>query len=131
MSQENVERYHRLLAAWNQGDIDELVARAFDDVVIHTALAGVEGDYRGHNGMRRWWHDFHDVFPDWHAEALVVRAAGDATVAQLHLTGHGGGSGAPVNQTMWHVTRWQEGRAAQISRYDSEAEALEAVGLSE
>jgi ketosteroid isomerase-like protein len=131
MSQENVERYYRVLDAWNRGDVDDLLGLMSDQVEVSTALAGVEGSYSGHDGVRRWWQDFHDIFPDWHAEALTLRALGDATVAQLRLTGHGGGSGAPVDQTMWHVVHWRSSKAVRISRHDSEPEALEAAGLRE
>ena len=24
--------------------------------------------------MRGWWHDFHDMFPDWHGEIEDIRA---------------------------------------------------------
>ena len=102
-----------------------------DRVEILTALAGIEGSYRGHQGVRRWWQNFHDVFPDWHAEALTVRAIGQATVAHLRLTGHGGVSGVPVDQAMWHVVQWRSTKAVRISRHDGEPEALEAAGRSE
>jgi ketosteroid isomerase-like protein len=131
MSRENVERYYRVLEAWNLGDVDGLVGLMSDHVEILTALAGIEGSYRGHDGVRRWWQDFHDVFPDWHAEALTIRALGHATVAHLRLTGHGDGSGAPVDQTMWHVVRWRRGKAVRISRHDDEPEAIQAAGMSE
>jgi ketosteroid isomerase-like protein len=131
MSRENGELYHRLVDAWNRGDVDEVVGLMDDAVEISTILAGVEGAYRGHEGARRWWQDFHDVFPDWHAEVLNVTAGGDATLAQLRLTGHGGESGAPVDQVMWHVVRWGNGKAVRISRHESETDALEAAGLRE
>jgi hypothetical protein len=130
MSQENMEQaYRATLRAWNQGDLDEFVSGMAEDVVILTAIGGVEGEYQGHEGARRWWKDFHDVFPDWHADLLTIRTVGKATVAQLRLTGHGGASGVPVDLTMWHVVQWRDGIAVQISRHDTEAEALEAVGL--
>ena len=132
MSQENVEdAYREVVTAWNQGDLDGLVERTADDVVVHTALGGVEGEFRGHAGVRRWWEEFHDVFPDWRVEVLSLRALGSATLAQLRQTGHGGESAAPVDQTLWHVVHWRDGKASRISRHDTEAEALEAVGLSE
>ena len=127
MSQENVERYRQILDAWNRGDVDAIVRASASTVEIFTALAGVEGNYRGHEGVRRWWRDFHDVFPDWHAEPVEIRAAGDATLAQLRLTGHGGESGAPINELMWHVVHWHDGKSVRISRHDSEAETLEAA----
>jgi ketosteroid isomerase-like protein len=132
MSRANLAAYRAVLEAWNRGDLDSLVGLLANDVVILTALGGVEGEYRGHDGARRWWHDFHDVFPDWHAELCGLRqAGGEVTIAKLRLTGHGGASGAPVDYTMWHMVRWKDGAAVHISRHDTEAEALEAVGLSE
>jgi hypothetical protein len=83
MSPENVERYCRVLDAWNRGDVDGILGLTSDQVEISTALAGVEGEYRGHDGVRRSWQDYHDVFPDWYAEALTVRAPGEATPACL------------------------------------------------
>ncbi|MEA2346882.1 MAG: SnoaL-like polyketide cyclase [Thermoleophilaceae bacterium] len=132
MSGEKLEQvYYELVEAWNRGDLDALVGLMAEDVSISTALAGVEGGYSGHAGARRWWNDFHDVFPDWHAEPVTVRAIGEATVAQLRLTGHGGESGAPVDLTMWHVVNWRADAAVRISRHDTESEALEAAGVSE
>ena len=134
MSQKNVDQlYREILDAWNRGDVEYIVDRAADDVVIDTTLAGVEGshNFRGHEGIRRWWSEYHDVFPDWHAELLTLRAIGESTVAELRVTGHGRGSGAPVDWTMWHVVHWRDGKSTHISPHDTEAEALEAVGLSE
>ena len=132
MSQEKIEQAYRgVVLAWNQGKVDLLVDQMAEDIVIHTALGGVEGEFRGHDGVRRWWKEFHDVFPDWHVEVLTLRSIGQATLAQLRQTGHGGESGAPVDQTLWHVVHWRDGKAARISRHDSETEALKAVGLRE
>ncbi len=132
MSQENVERYYRVLDAWNRGDLDLVLGLMSGHVEIFTALTGVDGEsYRGHVGVRRWWQDFHEVFPDWHAEAVTVRALGHATVACLRLTGHGGASGTPVDQTMWHVATWRDGRAVRLSRHDREPEALAAAEVWE
>ena len=131
MSQENIRLYSKALGCWNRGDVDGFVELMSPEVEIFTALAGVEGSYRGIDGARRWHADFHDIFPDWHAEPLSVRSRGDATIAHLRATGHGGSSGTPVEQTMWHVIHWRDGKAVRISRHESEEEALEAVGLSE
>lgn len=54
----------------------------------------------------------------------------DATIARLRARGHGGESGAPVDQVMWHVVRWREGKAIRISAHESEADGLKAAGLS-
>ena len=93
MSQENVENYRRAAAAWLRGDFDATLAFADEDAEIISAVFIMEGSYRGHEGVRRWWQDLHDTFPDWDAEVGEVRALGDATLAVLHIRGHGGESG--------------------------------------
>ncbi len=98
---------------------------------IISAVFIMEGSYRGHEGVRRWWQDLHDTFPDWDAEVGEVRALGDATLAALHVRGHGGESGAPIDHTMWHLAHWRNGQMVRLSSHDSEAEALEAAGLRE
>jgi hypothetical protein len=69
------------------------LAFADEDAEIISRVFIVEGSYRGHEGVRRWWQDLHDTFPDWHAEVGEVLALGDATLAVLHVRGHGGESG--------------------------------------
>jgi len=131
MSQENVERYRRAAAAWTRGDLDAAMAFADEDAEIISAVFLMEGSYRGHEGVRRWWQDLHDTFPDWDAEIGEVRALGDATLAVMHIRGHGAESGAPIDRTMWHLAHWRNGRIVRLSSHDSEAEALEAAGVRE
>jgi ketosteroid isomerase-like protein len=131
MSQENVESDRRVVAAWLRGDLDAVLPFVDEDVENISRLFIMEGSYRGHEGVRRWWQDLHDTFPDWDAEVGEVRALGDATLAVLHVRGHGGESGAPVDQTMWQLVHWRNGQMVRVSSHDSEAEALEAAGLRE
>ena len=98
--------------------------------LARVAMEG-ESSYRGHDGVRRWWKNLLDVFPDWNIEVLEVRDLGDVTVADLRVRGHGAGSGAPSNR---RSGRWPGGGAGSASggaSSSTRAEALEAVGLSE
>ena len=131
MSQENVENYRRAAAAWLRGDFDAALAFADEDAEIISSVFIMEGSYRGHEGVRRWWQDLHGTFPDWDAEVGEVRALGDATLAVLRVRGHGAESGAPIDHTMWHLAHWRNGQMVRLSSHDSEAEALEAAGLRE
>ena len=63
MSQENVENYRRAAAAWARGDLDAALAFADEDAEIISRVIIVEGSYRGHEGVRRWWQDLHDSVP--------------------------------------------------------------------
>jgi ketosteroid isomerase-like protein len=129
---DNVDMYRQVVDAWNRGDVDVLLTFMNDDVEVSTFLTAIEGDsYAGHRGVRRWWQNFHDMFPDWHARIEDLRGIDDATLARLRMTGHGRDSGAPVDQQMWHVVRWREGKISRLTSVRTEPEALKAVGPEE
>jgi ketosteroid isomerase-like protein len=131
MSQENVELTRRAFEAFENRDLDGLLAMLDDDVEAFPILAGMEGGYRGHDGIRRWWAGLTGTFPDFRAEVVEVRDFGDLTLAVLRLRGHGVESDTPVDAAAWHLSRFREGKCTGWSVYGSESEALEAVRLSE
>jgi ketosteroid isomerase-like protein len=131
MSQENGELSYRTFDAFNRRDLDALLALMDGDVEIVSRLIPMEGRYYGHEGVLRWQQNLNDVFPDWHGEPSEVRDFGDFTMAAVRVRGHGGESGVPVDQVIWQVGEWRNGKLVRLSSHDSEAEALEAVGLSE
>ena len=55
MSQENVELYRRATQAFNDRELDAFLALMDADVEAVPRIGAVEGDYHGHDGMRRWW----------------------------------------------------------------------------
>ena len=42
----------------------------YADVEAVPILSGMEADYHGHAGIRRWWENLLDVFPDFEAAGL-------------------------------------------------------------
>ena len=131
MSQENVDLTRRAFQAFDDRDLDALLAMLDEDVEAFPILAGMEGGYHGHDGVRRWWTSLLGTFPDFDAEVVEVRDAGDLTVTALRAKGHGSGSDTPFVTAFWQVSRFRDGRCIGWRVYTSEAEALEAVGLSE
>jgi ketosteroid isomerase-like protein len=131
MSQENVEAHRAALEAFNRRHLSAFLALMDPEVEAVSQLAAIEGSYHGHAGIRRWWENVSEALPDWTAEAVEVRAHGEFTIAALHSHGHGAGSGIPITQDIWNVARWRDGKALWWATYQSEAEALEAVGLRE
>jgi hypothetical protein len=71
------------------------------------------------------------TFPDFHTEVVLVRDLGHVTLAELHNRATGVESNTPVEQRSWHVTDWRARTIVRWTTYESEAEALEAVGLRE
>jgi ketosteroid isomerase-like protein len=132
MSQENVEAVYRAYDAIRRHDKPGFIREQHPDVegVIHVMQA--EGAvYRGHSGMRRFLDELLSVFPDWHPEVVRVIDYGDTVLAEIKTAGRGARSGLAVEQALWQVIRFRDGKAVWFHGYGSQADALEAVGLSE
>jgi ketosteroid isomerase-like protein len=131
VSQENVELLRRGVQAVNDRDLDGLLAMMDDDVKAVPIMAAMEGDYHGHDGIRRWWAGLLGAFPDFNAEVVEVRDLGDLIVAALRLRGRGAESDTPFDAAAWHVSQWRLKKCTLWRVYATEAEALEAAGLPE
>ena len=94
------------------------------------ALEGL-GPYRGHDGVRTWWHDSFAAFPDLSVEAYEVRDLGHLAFVHGRLRGQGAGSGAPFERTLWQALEWRDRKTVWWRAFASEADALKAAGLSE
>jgi hypothetical protein len=131
MSQENVELVLRAYDAFNRRDWDAFVALMDDDVEIVTRIAVIEGGRHGRDGMRRWWETMLTAFPDYDIEVVDMRDVGDVTLASLRALGRGAGSDVPFEDLLWHAGRWRRGKCVWWRAFETEAEALEALGLRE
>ena len=101
------------------------------DVKAESRLVAVEGTYRGHDGMRRWWKNVFEAFPDYTVEPLEVRDLGEMTLTHLRWNAQSAGGSVPVVETLWQLAQWSQAKVVRWSAYRTEAEALEAVGLRE
>jgi ketosteroid isomerase-like protein len=131
MSQENVEAVYRAYDAIRRHDKEAFVAEQHPDVegVVHVMQA--EGSvYRGHSGMRQFLDELFSVFPDWHPEVVQTWDYGDTVVAEIRTAGRGARSGVALEQRIWQVLRFREGKAVWFHGYGSEADALEAARVA-
>jgi ketosteroid isomerase-like protein len=133
MSQENVEIAYRAYDAFNRRDLDAFLALCDPHVEFISYLVQVEGGgpYRGHNGVRSWWERLLGVYPDFRSEVEETRDLGDLTIARVRVHGHGVESDAPMEQTVWVTAEFRNGKIVWWRFVRSEAEALDAAGLSE
>ena len=134
MSRENVELMRRGYEAFNRGDIDDVVdALAGPDCEFIPAglLPGVEEVYRGPDGFRRFASLFWEGFDDPRVEVDDLVDAGDQVLATVTNRGRGKVSGVDVARTTWAVWTIRDGKVIRGQAFESRAEALEAVGLSE
>jgi hypothetical protein len=133
MSRENVKLHRRAIDAFNRRDLGAYLALNDPEVEFTPYEVWVQGGepYRGHAGVRSWWEESFAVFPDLRAEVYEMRSSGDRTFASGCLRGQGAGSGASIERPMWLANEWRDGKTVWWCSFDSEAEALEAMGLSE
>ena len=133
MSQENMELRavaEAVFSALNAGDLDAFLAFACEDVEFTSMVAEAEGaTFRGHEGIREWWETVRNAFEDVRWDLLDVQGSGDRGVSHFRMSGTLGG--APVQQTMWQAVKLREGKAAWWANFRTEAEALDAAGLTE
>jgi ketosteroid isomerase-like protein len=133
MSRENADLPALVEAAYgalNADDLDGFLALVAEDVEFTSMVAEAEGTtFLGHNGVRSWWETVRGAFQDPRWEVLDIRGSPERGVTTFRMTGTLGG--VPVAQTMWQAVTAQDGKATWWGFFRSEAEALEAVGLSE
>jgi ketosteroid isomerase-like protein len=132
VSQQNVvELGYRVYDAFNRRDLDALLALMDDDVEAFPQLVAMEGGYRGHVGIRRWWQNLLGTFPDYAIEVVEVRDLGKVALGVLRVRGHGAGSDTPFEDMLWQLAEWRHEKVVWWEVFRSEAEALEAAGLRE
>ena len=136
MSQENVEVVRRLLAALQSVDSGNFERRfaeireIFDPEVEwvaapHSLLASEE--YRGYDGVRRFWTQFLSAWDEYGLQVDEVIDAGDQVVAVMRLSGRT--NELEVDEARSSLLTFRDGRIVRIEPFASKDGALEAAGL--
>jgi ketosteroid isomerase-like protein len=133
MSQENLELTRRAYAAFNRGDLEDMLAYLAPDFEYLTtgAIPGVEGVYRGPEGFRQFLESFWGEFDEPGLEVRELIEAEDRVLAGLTFQGRGKQSGVETTWNLWHVWTVRGGKAVLGQAFTSREQALEAAGLSE
>jgi ketosteroid isomerase-like protein len=135
MSQENVDVGLRMLQAFNDGDVEAIVAECDPAVEWEEQpIPGVEPLYRGHDGVRRWAAAILGVREELgplEGRLEGVRETDDMVIASVRFEGEGRSSGVRVPMHVHLVGTFRDGKIVRRQVFLTLAEALEAVGLSE
>jgi ketosteroid isomerase-like protein len=100
-------------------DAEYHAAREDPDHAIHRGIDAVGQQFA------RWV----ESYPDLTVEPLEAKGNGDKVFLWVRFSGHGEGSGVPVDMELAHVVTIRDGKAARTVEYFDRAEALEAAGL--
>ena len=131
MSQENVEIVRRLWEAWERRDTEAVLVHYDPAIVWEGGETGLGGSYRGHEGVRQYFREWLDTFEGYDSKAETFIDAGDKVVVGSRVRGRGKASGVEVGMPGWQVYEVRDGLVIRVDFFQTEAEALEAVGLSE
>jgi ketosteroid isomerase-like protein len=132
MSQENVELFRRSLDAFNRGEVEAWLATIHPDVTFAPIRASVEGAYRGHAGVRRFFDENRETFESFHLTYTDIRDLGDGrllVIGTLHLRARG--SGIETDVPTAAIAKERDGLLIHWRDYGDSRKALEAAGLSE
>jgi ketosteroid isomerase-like protein len=137
MSQENVEVVRRIYEAWIARDYETVVSAYDAEIRLNpdpeASWVGMDENYLGHEGVRRYLRAVYEAFEDYRPEIEQIIDVGQGRVLTLAVEhGRGRGSGAQVQAARTaHLWTLRDGKAVQIDLFLDRKRALEAVGLSE
>jgi hypothetical protein len=131
MAVANVELYRQGIDAFNRRDMDAFLALAHPGVVGRSRVLAIERDsFEGLEATREWWSTLLDVFPDFTIEIVWVRERGSMTVSKLCNKASGSEGRVPLEEIVWQVCEWRDGKVARWEIHSDEDDALAAAGLS-
>jgi ketosteroid isomerase-like protein len=132
MSQANVDKARDFIAAYNRRDFDAAV-ESFDPEIEWVLPERQSSDScRGPDEVKRFWQGLDETFEELRLEPQEFLDAGDHVVTRLRFYGRGKGSGAEIEEEMYHqVASFRAGRMVRIEYFAEWPEALEAAGLRE
>jgi ketosteroid isomerase-like protein len=130
MSEENVELIRRGFAAFDEGDVTELLKPLSEDLVTHRFDPDA-ATYHGKEGFLQATADWIEGFAEFSVAGEEFIDAGERVVVRVHQTARGEASGAPVEGDFWFVFAIAGGKVVRCDIYIDKGRAFEAAGLEE
>ena len=127
-----MEIARRWVGAYNHRDLDGLIGLTDPDVVLDNSNAAFDGAvYRGHDGVREWLAWVRGMWKRQQFKPQEFIPVGENQVIVAVLLVSVGRDDVETVAQGAAVTTVHEEKVTQLKTFQSRAEALEAVGLSE
>ena len=132
MSQENVEIVRAAFDAWSRRDIASMLDLVDPEIVV-VQPPDVPDAMTGHGraGVMEAIAAWPEQWDDYQLEIVQIVDAGDHVAITTHQRGRGKGSGVVVEDEIWFVAGFRNGKISEWRMFGDEREALEAAGLRE
>ena len=131
MSQENVNRFLETTEAFNRRDVEHWLQNFHPDAVLELQNAALEGEYSGHDGLRRFFADFAESWEMAELHCPNVRDLGDRVLGLGTMRTIGRGSRIEQEGPVAFVASYRDGLCTHVKDYGEWGQALESAGLSE
>ncbi len=132
MSQENVEVVRQHIEAYAAGDAEGALRSVHPEIEMDLSRVAIEPEtFHGHAGLAQGVRGFRGAFLEYRFEIRRLVEADDRVVGLIRDRGRGKASGVPSERLFALVYTLSSGKIVRITGYNDDAEALEAVGLSE
>jgi ketosteroid isomerase-like protein len=137
MSQGNVEVVRRFIEALPRaqasGDWQPVLADVDPDVEIDDLDISLDTErYRGQDSVRKWIGDWMESWESWSLEDVQVRPVGEDRAIGLFLVrAKGKESGIELSRRDALIAKLRTGKIEEVTYYNDQRQALEAVGLLE
>jgi ketosteroid isomerase-like protein len=133
VSQNNVDAANRILFAVAQRELEALLAMADPEVRWQSFFAALseDGEYHGHDGLRKYMSDLHETFEYLHPEVRDMLDADNLVVGLGTIRYRGKGSGVETDASAGWVFKFRAGKLLQFRAFRDPGQALERVGLDD
>jgi ketosteroid isomerase-like protein len=122
----------RLVAAFNSGDVEAAVELMHPEVEFIPRRAPIQGTYRGHSGIRKFFADNEENFELFQVDPEENHDLGDGRVLGVGtLRVRGKGSGVEVAVQSAVILSFDEEKVIRFEDFGEREKAFEAAGLSE
>lgn len=132
MSREELETLRIQVSAFNRGDLEAWLGTIHTDVSFAPISASIEGAYRGHDGLRRWFTDNRESFDSFQVRHTDVRDLGSdrlLAIGVIHLRAKQSGIETEVPTAA--IATWRDGLLIDWKDYGDPGKALKAAGIEE
>jgi ketosteroid isomerase-like protein len=100
-----------------------------DGVYVNSSDDPDPGTHDGLDAITKQFQTWIDAYPDLRVDPLEILVNGDRVLVWARWSGHGAGSGIPIEMEMAQVVTIDNGKIRRIEEYADRAEALQAAGL--
>ena len=130
MSQEHVDLVRRSLDAWHEDDLDAWLETAHPEVEwvseISRRVEDPELVYRGRDGLRRYWENWHSVW-DVTIDVEEMRDLGETVLAIGRVRAEGEGSGIGLDGPIALVYEVEDALIRRARAYLDPQQAFDAI----